>query len=111
MSVNLIDNVIHLSGAGRLEDAEPLAALLQAGRPNVVDLSAAGTLHTAVVQTLLAFRPAVIGDAGDNFVQTWLHALIRDPGGATVSVDRDRAAGQTSDRYPTARIASLPEQT
>jgi hypothetical protein len=76
MSVSLEGNAIHVSGPGRVEDAESLVALLQADRTRVVDLTRAGPLHTAVLQVLLAFRPAVAGPAGDPFVETWLMPLL-----------------------------------
>ncbi|HEY4252652.1 MAG TPA: hypothetical protein VGM87_15680 [Roseomonas sp.] len=53
--------VIHLRGHCRVEDAEPLAALLQAEPGLPVDLAACDGLHGAVVQALLAFRPAIRG--------------------------------------------------
>ncbi len=81
MSVALEDGVIRLAGAGRIEDAEALVALLQAHPFCLVDLAAAGALHTAVVQVLLAFRPEVAGTAGDDFLSTWVMPALalREP--------------------------------
>lgn len=76
MSVELVGAVVVLSGPGRVEDAEPLAALLLADRTRAVDLTASGPLHAAVFQVLLALRPPVIGPAGDPFVATWLMSLF-----------------------------------
>lgn len=75
MSVELVGNAIVLSGPARVEDAEPLVTLLQEGGRSV-DLTACGPLHAAVLQALLAFRPAVVGPAGDPFVETWLVPLL-----------------------------------
>lgn len=76
MSVDLVDDTIHLSGPVRIEDAEPLVSLLQADRSRRVDLTRAGPLHAAVVQALLVFRPMVIGPAANAFVATWLMPLL-----------------------------------
>jgi len=76
MSVDLEGNAIRVSGPARVEDAESLVVLLQADRTRAVDLTRAGPLHTAVLQVLLAFRPVVVGPAGDAFVETWLMPLM-----------------------------------
>ena len=82
MSITLDGERIRVTGDGRIEDAETLVALLQAhpGRL-VVDLTAAGRLHTALVQVLLAFRPALAGPAGDPFLDAWILPVPRQPGG------------------------------
>ncbi len=72
MTVTLADETIRISGAGRIEDAETLVALLQANKRRVVDLAEAAVLHTAVVQVLLAFRPRLAGLPEDPFFRTWL---------------------------------------
>ena len=56
------------------------SSLLRSGLARSVDLSAAGPLHTAVLQALLVFRPAVTGLAGDPFVAAWLWPLLHDTG-------------------------------
>jgi hypothetical protein len=72
MTVTLSGDRIRISGAGRVEDAETLVALLQADRSRVVDLAEAAVLHTAIVQALLAFRPDFHGLSNDPFFNTWL---------------------------------------
>ncbi len=72
MSVSQDGDVIHVVGEGRIEDAETLVSLLQARPGCRVDLTACGRLHTAVVQVLLAFRPELLGPAGDVFLDEWL---------------------------------------
>ncbi len=76
MSVLLDGDVIRLTGAGRIEDAEALVALLQAHPGCRVDLTACGPLHTAVVQVLVAFRPELAGQAGDGFLRAWVMPLL-----------------------------------
>ncbi|HEY8381019.1 MAG TPA: hypothetical protein VIL09_02605 [Microvirga sp.] len=72
MSVRLDGTVVHLEGPCRVEDAEPLLALLQADGKRVVDLSAAEHLHAAVLQVLLALQPALQGAVEDAFLRTWI---------------------------------------
>lgn len=60
--------VARLQGACPVEDAEVLLATLQLPGRCVVDVSAAGSLHTAVVQALLAFRPDLSGVPEDQFL-------------------------------------------
>jgi hypothetical protein len=79
MSVQLDGPVIRLEGDCRVEDAEPLLALLQEQAGRVVDLTAAGPLHAAVVQVLLALRPPLSGPAGDPFTARWLAPLLAPP--------------------------------
>ena len=76
MSVTLSGDTIVLVGAARVEDAETLVALLQAGPRRRVDLARAGPLHTAVVQVLLALRPGLEGAAADPFTAAWLVPLL-----------------------------------
>lgn len=76
MSVELVGDAIVLSAPSRVDEAETLAALLQAGRGRRVDLTGSGPLHAAVLQVLLAFRPEVLGPSDDAFVQEWLVPLL-----------------------------------
>jgi hypothetical protein len=78
MSVVLDGNVIILEGACRVEDAEPLLGWLQADRDRIVDLTHAEQLHTAVLQVLMALRPAVSGPAEDPFFRDWIYPALRD---------------------------------
>jgi len=72
MSVCLDGEIIRLEGRCHLEDAEPLLGLLQAAAGRMVDLSDAETLHTAVIQVLLAFRPGMAGESRDGFIRRWI---------------------------------------
>ena len=76
MSVSLERDTIRLSGACRVEDAEPLLMLLRADAGRAVDLCDAGPLHAAVVQVLLALKPTISGPIGDPFVTMWLMPLL-----------------------------------
>jgi hypothetical protein len=72
MTVSLTEaGVIVLAGECPAEDAETLLQRLQARPDGPVDWSAAGTLHTAVLQVLMAARPGLLGACGDVFVRTW----------------------------------------
>lgn len=72
MSVRLDGNVIILEGPCRVEDAEPLLGWLQADRGRIVDLAGAEHLHAAVLQVLMALRPAMRGTARDAFLRDWI---------------------------------------
>ena len=78
MSVRLEGNVILLEGPCRVEDAEPLLGWLQADRGRIVDLTEAEHLHAAVLQTLMALRPALRGTAKDAFLRDWIASALMD---------------------------------
>jgi hypothetical protein len=78
VTVRLDGDTIRLEGACRVEEAEPLTALLQTGvRP--VDLSACESLHAAVAQVLLAFAPPLSGAQGDGFLARHLAPALARP--------------------------------
>ena len=78
MSVRQQGAVLHLEGDCPVEDAEALMALLLAMTERQVDLAAAGALHTAVVQVLVALRPRLLNQPADPFLRAWLlPALLR----------------------------------
>jgi hypothetical protein len=77
MSVRLAGDAVHLEGDCRVEDAEPLLAMLQADPTRRVMLAGAGVLHTAVVQVMLAMRPRLIGVPADSFTARWLMPQLR----------------------------------
>jgi hypothetical protein len=77
MTVALDHDVVRLSGHCTAEDAELLLKHLVAGARRV-DLSSCDHLHGAVVQLLMATRPAVLGEPA-QFVRDWLIPLICEP--------------------------------
>ncbi|WP_414475349.1 hypothetical protein [Microvirga sp. M2] len=72
MSVRLDGDVIVLEGPCRVEDAEPLLGYLQADRSRIVDLTEAEHLHAAVLQILMALRPALRGSGRNSFMRDWI---------------------------------------
>lgn len=76
MSVNAVGEVIYLQGPCRVEDAEPLVALLQKSRKVSLDLSTCESLHAAVVQVILAFGGQVVGAPADGFLGEFLVPAI-----------------------------------
>ena len=64
--------VIRLEGICRVEDAEPLTALLQGDSDSTLDLSVCEGLHAAIVQVMLAFQPTIIGLPDNAFLRDWL---------------------------------------
>lgn len=78
MTVRLENDVIRLEGICRVEDAEPLTALLQAkARP--VDLSECRVAHTAVLQALLAFAPPICASPVDPQLRAVVDSIGRGP--------------------------------
>jgi len=79
MTVHLDHRTIRLDGDCHVEDAEPLLNMLQGESGRTVDISALGTLHAAVLQLLLAFRPQIVGSNGDGFFNSWIMPLLATP--------------------------------
>jgi hypothetical protein len=82
MSVRLEGNVVLLEGQCRVEDAELLLGWLQTEEQPVVDMSRAEHLHAAVLQVLLATKPALGGGCQDPFIAQWVIPLLRGAGHA-----------------------------
>ena len=66
------DGTIILEGTCPVEDAEPLLRLLEATPAAPVDWTLCTSLHTAVLQIILAARPALAGPCGDPWVRQWV---------------------------------------
>jgi hypothetical protein len=80
MTARLDGTIIILEGPGRVEDAEPLLAWLLADRSRIVDMAGAEHLHAAVVQVLMALRPALRGESRDPFVRDRIVPLLGSAG-------------------------------
>ena len=96
MTVRLTnEGAIMLVGECPVEDAETLLEHLQARREGPVDWSGCTRLHTAVWQVLMAAKPKLVGECGDEFVrtfvQTWAGTAPRDGGPGK---DRKTAKGR-----------------
>lgn len=76
MSVALEGDTIVLAGPCGVEEAEKLVSLVQNNPMAVVDLSAAGTLHTALWQALFALSPPISGVPDDEFAREWIIPLL-----------------------------------
>ena len=78
MPMDLSETAAVLSGICEVAEAETLLAWLQAHPEGPVDVSGCEHAHTAIVQVLIAARPAVIGapgGAGGAEAPAWLEAL------------------------------------
>ena len=76
MTVAADNGIVRLSGHCSAEDAELLLHHLVAGARRV-DLDGCDYLHGAVVQLLMATRPAITGEPAP-FIRDWLIPLIRE---------------------------------
>lgn len=72
MSVLFDGNAITLTGDCGVEEAETLMTLLQDHPAAPVDISAAGSVHTALWQVLLLLSPSVVGEPADPFIRRWI---------------------------------------
>jgi hypothetical protein len=77
VTVALEGAVVRLVGDCMLEDAPTLAALLAEARAETVDVSSCRSLHGAVLQVLLTFRPAAQGTFADAFLREWIGPGLR----------------------------------
>jgi hypothetical protein len=87
MSVTFEDGVIWLTDACAIEEAETLAVLVAQHPDAVVDLSLCRLAHTAVLEVLIAFAPAMRGDFNDPFLTLWVRP------GLEATARRNRASG------------------
>jgi hypothetical protein len=90
VSVALDGTVVRLTGDCRVEDAEPLLAMLQEQGERSVDLSEARQLHTSVIQILLAIRPDIRGGSLDSFIRTWIEPLLTQVQSGSASDERQK---------------------
>lgn len=65
---------IILDGTCTVEDAEPLLQMLQQRPAAEIDWTRCKHLHTAVLQVIIAARPALVGPCADPWVQQWVAA-------------------------------------
>jgi hypothetical protein len=65
------NGTIMLEGDCTAEEAEPLLQMLQDAPGGMLDWTTCTHLHTAVLQVILAARPALIGPCGDTWVARW----------------------------------------
>jgi hypothetical protein len=72
VTVRRLENgTIMLEGDCTMEEAEPLLQMFQDVPRPTLDWTACTQLHTAVLQVVLAARPALIGPCGDPWVARW----------------------------------------
>lgn len=84
MSVRVADGIILLEGRCRIEEAETLLGYLLEVPGRRVDLSACETLHSAVVQIMMATRPVMASKPVDPFLCAYVVPLLeteRSPSG------------------------------
>jgi hypothetical protein len=61
MTVSMDDKAIRLTGPCGVEEVETLAGYMDRHPDLHIDLSAATTIHTALWQALMVFRPRITG--------------------------------------------------
>lgn len=68
-----------LEGSCTAEEAEPLLQMLQDAPRPMLDWTTCSHVHTAVLQVVLAARPALIGPCGDPWVARWVQGVTMTP--------------------------------
>jgi hypothetical protein len=66
MAINVEDNVVSIAGHCPIDEAEPLFETLRGIEDPIFDLSQATTLHTAIVQLVLASSARIRGMPSDK---------------------------------------------
>jgi len=69
-------SLARIDGAARVDEAETLVSFLETTTSPVVDLGPAGHLHTAVLQVLMAYRPAISALPEDPVLLALLRPLL-----------------------------------
>jgi hypothetical protein len=77
------DGRIVLAGVCPVEDAEPLFQLLQSQPSSSLDWSRCSSLHTAILQLIIAARPALVGPCGDEWIENWVGSELERQIGST----------------------------
>jgi hypothetical protein len=70
------DGGIRLHGVCPIDDAESLLRCLLASGEATVDWRGCVQAHSAVIQILLATRPALLGPPADGFLRTHIAPLV-----------------------------------
>lgn len=76
MPIRYDADLARFEAACTAEDALPLAEWLEATASPRVDLSGCTELHTALLQLLLAARPAVAAGPEDAFLACWVGPVL-----------------------------------
>ncbi|HEV7371193.1 hypothetical protein [Arenibaculum sp.] len=78
MTVRLDDGLVRLEGSCTVEEAEALLETILANPELPVDWSRCTSLHTAVLQVLMATRPVLQGLPEDPFLRRWVEPVLTD---------------------------------
>lgn len=76
MAIRFEGTTARFDGACSAEEALPLLEWLEATPGARVDLSGCTALHTALLQVLLAIRPAVAAGPEEDFLKRWVAPLL-----------------------------------
>ncbi len=78
MTVRRDGDVIHLEGDCPVEDAEMLVGLLEGSVGRAIDLSQCRSVHSAIIQLLLRFKPVLQGEPQSAFLREMIVPGLRD---------------------------------
>lgn len=80
MTIEYGKTVAKLQGTCGVEEADELLQWLQANPRGKVNLKACEHLHAAVLQVLMALRPALSAEPDDPFLARWVTPAFRESG-------------------------------
>jgi len=78
MSVVLDGQIVAIRGNCGVEEAETLMSLLQANPDSPVDITRAGSVHTALWQAVMVLRPRLVGEPSDPFIRQRIMPLVTE---------------------------------
>jgi hypothetical protein len=85
MPLEFRDDEVRLVGTCGADEALELSDWLSNPGVPKVDLAACTNLHPALLQTLLAFKPAIAVEPTDPFLVRWILPLLAPAAGVTRS--------------------------
>lgn len=77
MPIRFEGRTARFDGACAVDEAMPLAEWLEGTEAPRIDLASCTALHTALLQVLLAARPALAAEPEDAFLRAWVAPLLR----------------------------------
>ncbi|KRB49220.1 hypothetical protein ASE04_18790 [Rhizobium sp. Root708] len=76
MTVSVVDNSIRLTGPCGVEEVETLVGYMDLHPDLYIDLSAATTIHTALWQAMMVFRPSIRGTPASSSISDKVFAEL-----------------------------------
>lgn len=92
MPIRYEGDTVHLEGFCAVDEAEVLLGFLETHVGAEVELSQCQHMHTALLQLLLGYRVALVGEAYNPFIGKWIVPLLQ---ARTSGEERARSVSST----------------